>query len=158
MKTSELVLNSLVESYKLIKSLSARIDQLEAKATSLPWEGKSETKPDSSYNTSPVPTPSIRNLANNTFAMKRMTLNDTPNYWKRMWKSGTLDRVVIWKNGVVTTLGETIDTTNPLAIFRSRACANLRLRKAGWQVPLSSGMQEWAIALREKQEQAPTTI
>jgi hypothetical protein len=156
MKTqSEMVLNSLVESYKLIKSLSARIDDLETKTSSLPWDEKSETKPKSSYNTSPAPTPAIRNLANNTFAMKRMTLNDTSNYWKRMRNgaAGQIDQVVIWKNGVVTTLGENINTSNPLAVFRSRACANLRLRKAGWHVPMSKGSKDWTIVLR----QAPPT-
>lgn len=125
---AELVMKSLVDSYNLIKSLSDKINQIESRTSSLPWENNSQR----SYKT-PEPTPAIENLATSMIRqMAHVTFNDTMKACKQIFTAH--DKVVIWKNGVVTTLGESIDTKNPLAIFRSRACARISLRKAGYKI------------------------
>jgi hypothetical protein len=64
------------------------------------------------------------------------TYNDSKAACKRIFAEH--DRLVIWKNGVVTTLGENINTKNPVAVFSSRACARVRLRRAGYELPSAS--------------------
>jgi hypothetical protein len=130
---AEIVMKSLVEAYNMIKSLSDKINQLENRTPSLPWEDKQV-----SYNNTPVPTPAIENLATGMVRqMVAKTFNDCNNACKRIYAEH--DKVVLWKNGVVTTLGESINTKNPLAVFKSRACARIRLRLAGYNVPYAVG-------------------
>ena len=136
-----LVQESLVSSYKLIEILQQKLAALESGTKGLPWENKKteEIIPLSSYNTqeTPAPTPAIENLAQGM--IKQMvfnTFNDSKAACKRIFKDH--EKVVIWKNGVVTTLGENINTKNPLAVFNSRACARVRLRRAGYELPSAS--------------------
>jgi len=133
-----MVKEALVTSYKMIDLLESKIKSLQSEASDLPWEKKTETQ--SSYNTqeTPVPTPAIENLAKGMiYQMVGKTFNTSKAACKRIFAEH--DRVVIWKNGIVTTLGESINTKNPLAVFKSRACARINLRKAGYYVPFAIG-------------------
>jgi hypothetical protein len=134
MKELNMVKEALVTSYKMIDLLESKIKALQVETSTLPWENK--TSEQGSYNTeaTPVPTPAVENLA--TGMIRQMvvrTYNDSKAAIKRIYAEN--DRIVIWKNGVVTTLGESINTKNPLAVFKSRACARINLRKVGYILP-----------------------
>ena len=111
----QFVLDSLIESYNTIEALQARLAKIEA------------NKP------KPMPTKAIQSLVSN---MTTKPVRDSIIHWKRMFNAATgIDRVILWKNGMVTTFGENPSVANPLAIFTNRQTAILRLRKAGWNVP-----------------------
>jgi hypothetical protein len=127
--------NSLVESYKLIESLEARLKEINNNKPTMPWETKTEVvateKPQITE-----PTNAIKSIVKQ---MTPQTFNDSPHYWTRMKNHGKHDRVILWKNGMITTFGEDSSTTEPLAVFKNRHCAILRLRKSGWNVPTTIG-------------------
>jgi len=133
---AEKVMQSLVESYNIIKALKERMASIEAKIPTLPWE---EKKAEMSYDQpqQEVPSPAIKEMVRR---MEVPTFNDTSTFWKKALKSGEHTKVLLWKDGVATTLDVHMDTRNPLARFRNRHTAILRLRKAGWIVtsPLNS--------------------
>jgi hypothetical protein len=153
MKELTLVKEALVTSYNMIEILESRIQRLESEAKTLPWQkSKTEEIPSSSYNDTPAPTPAIENLATGMVRqMVARNFNDTKADCRRIYAEH--DRVVIWKNGVVTTLGENISTKNPLAVFKSRACARVNLRLAGYIVPSAttyegSSTKKYIIAVK----------
>jgi hypothetical protein len=129
--TIQTIKNSLVESYKLIESLEARLKDINDNKPTMPWETKTEVQPMITE-----PTNAIKSIVKQ---MTPQTFNDTPHYWTRMKNYGKHDRVILWKNGMVTTFGEDSSTTEPLAVFKNRHCAILRLRKSGWKVPTILG-------------------
>ena len=135
---TEVVLKSLVDAYNTIKTLSDRINQIE---TNLPWETKttevSYTKPAPA----PEPTPAIRQLATSMIGqMAPITKNISKNALRNIYN--THDTLVIWKNGIVTTMSDSKD--NPVCVFRSRACARMALRKLGYNVPLSLNKDKYS--------------
>lgn len=71
----------------------------------------------------------VKKLSNETYC-------DSLLFWKRYLNKGQEDEVLIWRNGVITSYGQT-DTKNPIAVFQSRHKARLTLRKAGWDVPFA---------------------
>jgi hypothetical protein len=126
---TEVVLKSLVDAYNTIKTLSDRINQIE---NNLPWETKttevSYTQP------APEPTPAIRQLANGMIGqMAPITKNISKMALQKIYE--THDTLVIWRNGIVTTMTDSKD--NPVCVFRSRASARMALRKLGYNVPYS---------------------
>ena len=140
MKELNMVKEALVTSYKMIDLLESKIKALQVETSNLPWENKVSEQ--GSYKT-PEPTPAIESMATSlTRQNNHRTYNDSRAAVKRIYAEH--DKVVIWGNGVVTTLGESITTKNPLAIFGSRACAKLRLRKIGYIVPTAKEKGGWS--------------
>lgn len=135
-----MIKEALVTSYTMIELLESRIKDLEnrtkqeAETASLPWNKKTEEiVPLSSYNT-PSPTPAIESMATSlTIQNRHRTFGISKAALKRLFNEN--DKVVIWGNGVITTLGESVNTKNPLAIFASRASAKIQLRRVGFNVP-----------------------
>ena len=132
------VKEALKSSYIAIESLEERIAQLEKRTEEvqeLPWAQKKQEEV--SYKT-PEPTPAISNLVRNIEDKSKPRIkNDSLTFCRFIYQhtSPVFDKVCIWKNGVVTLMDETASIDNPIAVFKSRACARLRLRKAGYFVP-----------------------
>jgi hypothetical protein len=138
--TIETIKKSLVESYNLIETLSARLAEIENNKPQLPWMSKEK----------PQPSQAIKNLVKQ---MTPRTRNDSVNHWKTLFidNISNINEVILWSNGMVTTFGDDSNTENPLAVFRNRPCAIYRLRKAGWKVPSTfdlNGHQKMIVATR----------
>ena len=132
MKELNMVKEALITSYKMIDLLESKIKSMTQEVSNLPWENKT-TGEQGSYNT-PQPTPAIESMATSlTIQNRHRTFGISKAALKRVFNEN--DKVVIWGNGVVTTLGESVSTKNPLAIFASRASAKIQLRRVGFIVP-----------------------